>query len=159
MKNYLMALLLGVIGFSAQAVELAPGVVGEVTTFVGFAPPEFRGTFRFQLLSSGTLQSVDNHGQVKVVGSVSSEIVAGFEKKIAAIQSAELNAPQGPICMDAPGTHITVQQADGTDLVIWKRGGCRESTPVDYAASNVAEALKRLENAFQGLSYLLTSEQ
>ncbi len=155
MKAVLIAALLGVMSFNSQGVELSTDVVGEVTTYVGFAPREYRGIFRFQLLSSGNLQAVDNHGVVKALGSVSKEIVADFQKKIESIQSDELVVPTEPLCSDAPSTHITVQRADGTDLIVFKRGGCRDSLAKDEAARHVAQALNNLEDAFRSLSYHL----
>lgn len=145
MKSILIIALALFVGFNVSAQEKLPtNVVAEVAAHVGFAPPEMTGTYKFQLLSTGVLQRVNNNNAVKVVGTITLAETAKIQSQIDRVKSDKLKQPKGPLCMDAPSEIMTVQKTDGTNLVIWEKHGCQEYTPKDRHAKKAANSVNKL---------------
>ena len=58
-KMFIIALFAGIT--QAQALTT---VLMESSTHVGFAPPQYSGIFKVQVLSDGTLQKIDNKQKI-----------------------------------------------------------------------------------------------
>ena len=154
MKNYLILGLLGLTSLNVYASNLPANVLAEHATYVGFAPPEHRGTFKLQLLSTGVVQKIDNKANTTVVAKLSVPVVRKIMSAINNIKSDELNKPLRPPCMDAPTQELQVRKADGTSMTIWRRAGCQEHSPRDATADGVANLVNSLNNAFSRIDNL-----
>lgn len=129
-------------------------MVAEHTTYVAFAPPEYAGTYRLQILKSGVVQQVDNKDRVDVAAKLSTNVLKKLNAAVNKIKSDELTKPQGPECADAPNQEIRVRQSSGANLTIWKRVNCREVNATDENAKSVADIIDNLLKAFNTIDGL-----
>jgi len=149
-----MFLILAVFcSLNAKAETNAPAVsiLAEQVESVGFAPPDFRGVYRFTVLTDGTIQSTDNKEKTTVLGSLSADVVKGLSDVIDKIKSDELVVPTASGCMDAPSLSMQVRQSNGTQYTIWKNQACRDFNPKDDYAGAVEQTVSQLKNAFDRL--------
>jgi len=150
MKSILILALVLFTSFTVRAEDapkLPENVIAEITTHVGFAPPEMVGTYRFQVLSTGVMQKVNNKDVVKVVGTLSLLDVIELTSMINAIKSDKLKEPKkGPICMDVPSQQMTIKKDYDTYMVIWTQSGCKEHIARDPSAKRLAEIVNQLES-------------
>jgi len=141
----LLSLLSASNGF---ATDLPQGLVFEYAMHVGFAPPDFAGTYRFQLLDSGEIVRVDNKGKSTLLANLTPLMTQKIQIQIEAIQSVELETPRTPPCTDVPTSEIQVRNVNGHTLQIWRSAGCLESTPIDPAAKTVVNIVSGFEHTF-----------
>jgi hypothetical protein len=133
--------------FSAQVLAAATLIKSE--THVGFAPPEYRGTFTSEIKTDGTIQYVNNKGVVTKMGKLSSLALKNLKAEIATIKDQELvGNDDGPMCMDAPSIIVTAV-VDGKEIVAKETVGCKDKVnssawdiiPVIEAASTLCHSL------------------
>lgn len=154
MKQFLIICLLAMGGLSAQAQNSGASVLSEYVKEVRFAPPGLRGTFKFQILTSGVVQSVDNKDQVDVVAKLSPDVMSKLAAAIDSINNNVLTAPPTPPCTDSPELKIVVRQSQGTVQTIWERIDCLESVSSSIPANRTANIISTLEAAFASIKYL-----
>lgn len=154
MKKILLTGFLTLISLNVYAESLPSNILAEHATHVGFAPPEHRGVFKFQILNSGVIRKIDNKNNTTVLARLSKDVVKKISSAIDTIKSAELSKPRTPPCMDAPSQDIQVRQSNGTSITIWRRSGCRDFEPLDQSASSVADIINNLDDAFSQINYL-----
>jgi len=126
----------------------------EKSTFVYFAPDAYRGEFKFQVYSDGTIQKVNNKKKKTVLATLSKSQLASLAKTSNAITNVTLSEPQGPECADAPLQKVSLFRnvtTTATEVVIWERVNCRESASVDENALKLVEFIENLQNAFQSI--------
>ncbi len=152
-KILLIALALGLSG-SVHAEKLAEGVVADLVTAVGFAPPAFRGIYHFQVLDTGVVQTIDNKGKKVRLAKLAPSLMQNLIDKIDEIKGEELTKPTTPPCMDAPTQSLYVQNSEGKEWKPWTRSGCRDFESVDYAGQEVSRAIVALKGALSSFSAL-----
>lgn len=86
----------------------AASVLIESSMNVGFAPPQYQGTFKVQILSDGTIQKVDNKQKTTKFAKLSAAAVKSLNQQIATLQIEDLQGEEGPLCSDAPSRQNTV---------------------------------------------------
>lgn len=152
MKNaliYALMIVSTVGGLGSAQAEDVPQVVAEKITTVGFAPEPFRGIYRLQILRSGEVRDVDNHGKITKLATLEPQLIAKLEARIHDITSTELVEPTQSPCMDAPGQRLAAYKQTGPELVIWRNEGCHDFDAVDWKTRSVADSVNAL---FRGLT-------
>lgn len=158
MKRFIFCFLFVIVTLHANSEPLSERVIVEYTTMVGFAPPQYAGVYKFEVLSNGNVQKIDNKKNVKQVAVLSQGIVNKIKFSIDSINSGELIQPEGPLCTDAPSHAINVYQSTDKKLLIWKQEHCRTYIPVDHNANNMANITKKLANIFDQIENLNTND-
>lgn len=125
----------------AAQISLAATTLVKSTTWVGFAPPQHQGAFTTEILSNGTIQYVNNKGIVKKMGKLSSEALQNLKAEVATLKAGDLvGETDGPACMDAPSTYVTVYQ-DGVEIKTKEEAGCKEQVlPSAWKLNQVIDA-------------------
>lgn len=154
MKKLFFLGLLSFVNVNSYAAPLATDVLAERSMHVSFAPEQYRGIFKFQLLTSGIVQKVDNKNNITYVAQLSETEVAKVRTAIDNIKSDQLIAPTGPLCMDFPMQLIQIQQSNSASMTIWKNASCRISEPSDENAAKVAKIMNDLNSVFTEIEVL-----
>lgn len=154
MKNYFIATLVLFLSGTAIADGLAENVVADFVTAVGFAPPDYRGIYHFQLLDNGVVQTIDNKGKTVRMAKLAPNLVQKLIDKIDRIENDKLTEPTTPPCMDAPTQSLYVQTSKGKQWKPWSRTSCRTSESVDANGAEVSQILFDLRNALRGIAAL-----
>ena len=128
---FLMALTISAQVFAAKTVLL------ESKELVGFAPPEYVGTYTTQIKSDGTIQYVDNKNKVIVSAKLSTKAVKQLIKEIATLEEGPLLGDEGPQCMDAPIKEIIAYKEDGRAVKIKTIVNCNTKTMNDATQLNM----------------------
>lgn len=147
-----------VLATGAMAAELPENVIVEHTTHVGFAPENHRGVFKFQVLKTGVVQKINNKNKKTVLVKLSTELTTKIASAVNNIKSDDLKEPNTPRCMDAPSLAITARQENGTEMVIWRRAGCRDAVPTDATAAAVVNSVQELRGALSIVEQLSAQE-
>lgn len=151
MKNLLL-FLFGTLVFSIANAIPHHGhhsrVLVEKVTAVAFASPEFRGLYKFQILSSGTVQRVDNKDQIEFLAQLSTSIVHQIE---IAVNKIDLNSQLTfdrnlPRCADAPTQTIYIYKGE-SKVAIKKRQECVDYLSTDASAQTLADWVDRLDSS------------
>lgn len=95
--------------------------------FVGFAPPEYRGEFKTEILSNGSVEYTNNKGKVTQVMKLSKSALKNLVAQIAKFEVTQLDGEDAPVCMDAPSTRV-VAVKDGQEVEIKTEFGCVPKT-------------------------------
>lgn len=154
-KKLIFIGFLGLLSGNLNAQSLPIEVLAEKVTHVGFAPPEHAGIYKFQILTTGEVQKIDNKNIVTVLAKLQDVEISKIKSAINSIKSDEIKAPQGPKCFDAPSFAVQVRQSSGVNMLIWTQVACRDSEPADFVAARVASLINSLENSFSKINGLL----
>lgn len=154
MKNYFIATLVLFLSGTALADGLAENVVADFVTAVGFAPPDYRGIYHFQVLDSGVVQTIDNKGKTARLAKLAPSLIQKLVDKIDQIEDDKLTTPTTPPCMDAPTQSLYVQTSKGKQWKPWARTSCRNSESVDENGAEVSRILIDLKDALRALAAL-----
>ncbi len=127
----------------------AASVLIESSMNVGFAPPQYQGTFKVQILSDGTIQKIDNKQKTTKFAKLSAAAVKSLNQQIATLQIGELQGEDGPLCSDAPMRKNTVMK--NAEAIVIK-------TNVSCNAKEMSSAynLNRIIDSADSLSSSLT---
>ncbi len=130
-------------------------VLVEKTTAVGFAPPETRGIYKFQVLSSGVVQRIDNKNRIESLATLAPTFINQIESAITAIDiNAELVTDETlPRCADAPSKITTIYKSDDSMVVIKKRIDCIDSNSTSPAGYSLAQWLDNLDAGLSPLTF------
>lgn len=124
-------------------------VLIESSTHVGFAPPQYRGIFKLQILSDGTLQKIDNKQKVTKFAKLSGAAVKNLNQQIATLQIGELQGEDGPLCTDAP-MRKTIVNKNAEEIVIKTNISC--NTKEMSTAYNLNRIIDSAESMFSALN-------
>ena len=123
-------------------------MIAQHTTHIAFAPPSHQGQYKFQVLNDGTVQMVDNHNVVTRFAILEKESTQKLIASIDSLGSVILTKPGTPPCMDAPSEVTVAQKSDGKQVVIARRGGCRDYITRNYDATRIAQVVVKLKDVF-----------
>lgn len=125
-----------------------PKILAESKRFVGFAPPEYAGEYRFQILEDGNVLSIDNKNNVKPLAVLETEIIEQLKKNIAKIpENLKLVRPTGrPECMDAPSYSTLVHNARARTILIAQTYNCIASLNPNADAEALALWIEQLRS-------------
>jgi hypothetical protein len=112
-----------------------------------------RGTYRFQVLSSGVVQKIDNKNKVTEVAKLSKDVLAKLTSGISLIKEVKLVDPNTPMCMDAPSQAVVIT-LKGQPTAIYKKIGCVAHTSEDGVTARVATFVNDLQSTFSQIDYL-----
>ncbi len=137
---------IALIAISAHA-QAGTSVLIENTTHVGFAPPQYSGIFKVQILSDGTIQKIDNKQKVTKFAKLSAAAVKNLNQQIAKLQIGELQGEEGPLCTDAPMRKTTVIK-NAEEIVIKTNISCNtKEMPTAYNLNRIIDSADSLFSA------------
>jgi hypothetical protein len=130
---------------STKLLRAESAVLLEKTTTSYFVTPEFQGTTSLQVLVDGTIQQIDNHGQVKVLSQLSATDLLKIQKLIANLGSVKLTKSNGPMCMDAPSHSILAHRAQ-KNIELWSMSNCQEAKSDNKNAKALVRMMDEIES-------------
>lgn len=122
-------------------------VLMETSTHVGFAPPQYSGIFKVQVLSDGTLQKIDNKQKTTKFAKLSSAAVKNLSQQIANLEVNDLQGEDGPMCADAPMKKVKVIK-NSEEIVIKTNISCLTKEMLSaYSLIRIAESVENLSSS------------
>jgi len=154
-KVSLATLIIFVVFGSIGSFAIMPPIpiVAEVVTSVDFASPDRVGTYYFQILYDGKVQSIDNKNKLIELGTLSSNKVNNLKNAINEIPSdIELIPGGGDRCYDAPSFTTNVYKSNGDKVTISTKIACVNNLTNSYIANDIDQWLHQfkytMENEF-----------
>ncbi len=139
-------LFIALVACVAQA-QAATSVLIEKSTHVGFAPPQYQGVFKVQILSDGTIQKVDNKQKVTKFAKLSAAAIKNLSQQISALDVGELQGEDGPLCSDAPMRKTKVIK-NSQEIIIKENISCNSKEMSSaYNLNSVIDSADALSSA------------
>jgi hypothetical protein len=127
---------------------VANNIIVEKDLIVAFAPPEYQGHFRFQVLKTGAVQRIDNKGKVTRLAVLSPVIINEIQKMVKAIpDDLKVIPATGDKCMDVPSSYTYVYKSYDKQVIIRREEFCLTADTSNYIAVGVADWINRLEQS------------
>jgi|GEM_PF-6185014 len=144
--TYLLAMCITHVTSLASA---GPKILAETIRTVGYAPPEYVGNYRFQILSDGNVVSIDNKNTSKYLGILNSDLIKKLKETISEIPgNLTLKRPIGqPECMDAPSSITVIYKNNAQSILIAENYNCISSINPHAKAESLAHWIYNLKNA------------
>lgn len=154
-KNLILSLMSLAVVATAKAIPpVEKKVLLEKTTSVAFAMPEYRGTYRFQVLSSGVVQKIDNKNKITKLAVLSQVLIDQVKNAVLVIpQDLVLKEEDGPRCADATMQSTAIFKAGGAKVTIKTKVDCRDGYSNNYLANHLAVWSDNLQSVLDTTIY------
>lgn len=121
---------------------------------VRFGAPADIGDFHFQILTDGTVRSVDNKNQVTVHARLEPSALGELLVSIQKIQDGDSSTIESTSCLDAPSTTINVFQYSGQEITIYSNIECQRTIINDPIGNRLVKVIMRLDSSLRQISKL-----